>query len=148
MDGGETWEPFVFAGDEGSTINRFQMFSDSMGFAAGRSIYKYAPATTSVQIVPVATRAPRLLLRSFPNPFSSSATIEYVLPAPAHVSVRIYTFLGRRIRTLDQGDRSTGVHAVEWDGKTDSGEAASSGIYLYRVDAGGRAASDRLLLMK
>jgi hypothetical protein len=70
-----------------------------------------------------------------PNPFDSSTAIPYFLPAASSVRLSIHDAGGRLIRTLVDEDRGAGPHAISWDGKTDSGAEASSGIYCCSVIA-------------
>jgi len=53
-------------------------------------------------------------------------------------TVEIYTFQGRLVRTLDE-IQDGGV--LEWDGRDDSGERLSPGVYLYVLRSGGQDAA-------
>jgi flagellar hook assembly protein FlgD len=44
---------------------------------------------------------------------------------------------GRILRELHRGELAAGSHAFTWDGRTGDGNAVSSGIYFFRIDAGG-----------
>src|SRR5690606_4879638 len=70
VDGGETWTPVNL---QGNYNNRFVMFGDSVGYAAGRTILKYDPAVSGVEQPAVAdesTMRDLLQLSSRPNPTS------------------------------------------------------------------------------
>jgi flagellar hook assembly protein FlgD len=41
-----------------------------------------------------------------------------------------------------------GVHSVEWDGRDDRGVQVSSGVYWYRLEAGGRSEVRRMVMVK
>ncbi len=69
---------------------------------------------------------------NFPNPFSSQTTIEFHLSHTSSVRLEIFDLLGRRVRSLADGLYPQGAHTVT----VDAGELAS-GLYLYRLDAGG-----------
>ena len=43
---------------------------------------------------------------------------------------------GRTVRKLVDGTQGAGSHAVDWDGRNDSGRMLPSGIYFYRLEAG------------
>lgn len=146
VNGGQTWTPVDLAGNFN---NRFVMFGDSVGYAAGRTIMKYDPAVSSVGAPPAeeSTFQDVLQLSSYPNPTSGRATIEFVLPESAPVTVRVYTALGRHIATIVNGETmSPGRQRVEWNGTDALGHDVPSGRYLYRVDAG-REASSRILTL-
>ncbi len=74
------------------------------------------------------------LFPNAPNPFNSSTIIRYELPESAYVHLSIYALLGQRIRTLVDGHRKAGSHAVTWDGKGEGDADAASGIYLVRME--------------
>lgn len=92
----------------------------------------------------------RVLSDTFPNPFNPTTNIRFVVPGEASqpVKVAVFDLQGRRIRTLLDGVRNAGEHAVLWDGLTDGGEPAASGIYIYRIGIGGVATSGRLSLVR
>jgi DNA-binding transcriptional regulator YhcF (GntR family) len=92
--------------------------------------------------------APRIQAQSHPNPASSDANITYILPDRSGVRVEIYNTAGQLVRSYDMGEQEAGRHNVQWDGKHDDGSPASSGMYLFRVDAGEQAVTDCLVLLK
>jgi glucuronoarabinoxylan endo-1,4-beta-xylanase len=77
------------------------------------------------------------LEQNYPNPFSSSTAISYRLSTSADVKVTVYDILGREIRTLVMGDQAAGGHGVLWDGRNNTGELASRGVYFCRLQAKG-----------
>ena len=83
-----------------------------------------------------------------PNPFGPSTTISYVVPSRGHVAVRVYDPAGRLVATLVNGSVEPGEHAAVWDGTTDSGERAASGVYFYRLAADERVLSKKMVLLK
>jgi hypothetical protein len=70
-----------------------------------------------------------------PNPFGRSTMISFSVPEPTRVDLGIYTVSGRRIRTLVDGMQEAGYHDAEWDGRDESGNDVSSGIYFCRLHA-------------
>jgi len=83
------------------------------------------------------------LSNNYPNPFNPSTKIEFSIPTSAHVRVHIYNSLGVQISTLVDGLYSPGRYLVSW-------EASSfpSGVYFYRLQTPGFAATKRLMLVK
>ena len=71
----------------------------------------------------------------------------YVL-APAEIDLSLYNLAGQRVTVLAQGERPAGVYTVRWDGRDDRGQALASGVYLYRLQAGDRAETRRLVLVR
>mgnify|MGYP000974098669 CR=1 FL=1 len=64
------------------------------------------------------------------------------------VSLRVYDLLGREVAVLTEGERSAGRHEAVWDGRDASGRAVSSGVYLYRLEAGGQAGMGKMTLVR
>ena len=143
-DGGKNWEPFNI----GEQINRFQFFGDSLGYASGRTIYKYKKQPTTEVKIDYTPPQSFFLSQNYPNPFNPSTTIEYTLPEPGRVLVRIYDGLGQVFRTILDTEQSAGRHSVVWDGKDANGISVSSGHYIYRIDSGNNAESKMMILLK
>jgi hypothetical protein len=76
-----------------------------------------------------------ILHPNYPNPFNPSTTIRYELPVNGKVSLKIYNTLGQEVRTLVNSYQSSGKHEAMWNGKDVKGNAVSSGIYIYRMEA-------------
>lgn len=80
---------------------------------------------------------------AFPNPFNPVTTLSFELPDAGHVSLQIYDLLGREIARLLHGELTEGFHSVLWDASNQS-----SGIFLARMQANGKSAVLRLILLK
>lgn len=91
---------------------------------------------------------PFRLRQNYPNPFNPTTEIRFDVTRPGPVRLTVYDLLGRAVRTLVDGFRTSGPHAVVWDGRNDAGEPAASGIYFYRMDASGFTESRMMVLMK
>ena len=59
--------------------------------------------------------------------------IKYEIPAEAKVKIIISDLLGREIALLADDIEDAGIHRVLWNGKTDMGAEAASGMYLYSI---------------
>ena len=120
--------------------------------AAAETAYTYtvtdangASASLALQTLP-ATFA---LADNFPNPFNPATTIKYALPQAADVELTVYNVVGQVVRTLVAEHQSAGRYVVEWDATNDSGHSLSSGIYLYRLQAGSEFREvKKMLLLK
>ncbi len=120
--------------------------------AEGEFAYTYAvtdangaSASLSLQTLPAAFA----LANNFPNPFNPATTIRYALPQAADVELTVYNVVGQPVRTLVAEHQSAGRYVVEWDATDDSGHSLSSGMYFYRLQAGGEfAAVEKMLLLK
>jgi FlgD Ig-like domain len=88
------------------------------------------------------------LSQNYPNPFNPETTIEYTLPKPAFVKLKVYNLFGQEVKTLVNEFQQTGVKLVVWDGQDNLGQVVTSGVYIYRIDAGEFTKSARLILLK
>jgi hypothetical protein len=88
------------------------------------------------------------LLQNYPNPFNSETTIDYSIGQPCHVEITIYDLLGRKILTVLSDAKQPGEHTATWDGTDESGADAASGIYFYRIAAGGLVKTMKMILLR
>jgi aminopeptidase N len=88
------------------------------------------------------------LEQNYPNPFNPATTIRFRLNEPAAVSLRIYDAAGRLVRALVGTPLSAGTYARVWDGTDSRGAAVSSGVYLYRLDAGSFSRTRKMILLR
>ena len=88
------------------------------------------------------------LSQNYPNPFNSSTTIQFSLQQQEDVGLDIYNLAGQKVTTLAQGQREVGTYALRWDGRDDEGRDLASGVYLYRLLAGGKAETRRPALVR
>lgn len=87
------------------------------------------------------------LHQNYPNPFNPTTTIKYTLPSRSMVRLAISDLLGRQVKVLIAEEIAAGEHVVEWDGKTETGAIAASGIYLYRLTTAWGSTSKKMLLL-
>ncbi|MDQ7818244.1 MAG: YCF48-related protein [Melioribacteraceae bacterium] len=88
------------------------------------------------------------LYQNYPNPFNPTTTIEYSIPAePAQRAVfttlKIYDLLGSEVASLVNEIKSPGNYEVKFNGA-----GLPSGIYFYRLQAGGYTSTRKMLLIK
>ncbi len=107
----------------------------------------FNPANTPA--APVHTQ----LLQSYPNPFNPDVWIPYELGKDASVSVEIYNISGQLVRTLQVGMKARGRYvskdkAAYWDGRTQLGERAASGVYFYVLRAGDYVSMRKMAILK
>jgi hypothetical protein len=89
------------------------------------------------------------LRQNAPNPFNPVTKISFEVPdGGANVSLRIYDVSGRLIRTLTDGFEPSGIRALSWDGRNDSGEPVSSGTYFYQLTTPSFTQTRKMLLLK
>jgi len=90
------------------------------------------------------------LAQNVTNPFNPATTISYSVPegASERITLKVYDLRGRLVRTLVEGIRGAGTYSVYWDGTDESGRQVSSGVYLYRMQAGEFIQSRKMVLLK
>jgi len=84
-----------------------------------------------------------ILAQNYPNPFNAQTTIRYSLLKPSDVTIEIYDILGRKIEVVIESDKPAGEHQQIWNA-----ENHTSGIYLYRVQAGEFSETKKMVLLK
>lgn len=90
---------------------------------------------------------------NYPNPFNPSTTIQFGLPEPAQVQLKVYNMLGQLVATLAEQHRSAGYYQVKWDGRNQDGQPVGSGVYIYRIvavnEAGGTFSTlNKMMLLR
>jgi hypothetical protein len=88
------------------------------------------------------------MAQNYPNPFNPSTQIDFSLPEPGPVQLKIYRLDGQLVRTLVDGPRDRGAHQVIWDGRDDAGHRMSSGVYFYRITTGPYEQTRKMSLVK
>ncbi len=83
------------------------------------------------------------LEQNYPNPFNPATQISYTVPEQLHVTIDVYDITGRHIETLVNQSVPAGTHTVTFDGTR-----ISSGIYMYRMQAGSQSFTRRMMLVK
>lgn len=84
-----------------------------------------------------------------PNPFNPSAILSFHTTRDGFARAALYDASGRRVRTLlDERMLTAGIQEVRLDGRSSTGAALPSGIYLYRVETAEGTASGRVVLLK
>ena len=83
------------------------------------------------------------LEQNYPNPFNPRTTIKYQLPQDGLVTLKIYDVLGSEIATLVNEQKAAGKYEVNFDASS-----LSSGVYIYKIQAGNFINSKKMILIK
>ncbi|MFH1844323.1 MAG: FlgD immunoglobulin-like domain containing protein, partial [bacterium] len=89
-----------------------------------------------------------VIQRIWPNPFNPRTTIRFALAKDSRIVLKIHDSRGRCIRDLHQGILPAGDHTIVWDGRLESGEPASSGVYFCRLAGEGMVETRKMTLLK
>ncbi len=84
-----------------------------------------------------------VLNQNYPNPFNPVTTIRYGLPEHGRVRLTVYNSIGQQVATLYDGEQGAGYHEVRFDSSR-----VSSGIYFYRMYAGGIVQTKQLVVLR
>ena len=86
--------------------------------------------------------------QNYPNPFNAGTVISFALPEASHVKVTVFNVLGQTVNVLADEEMSAGMQRVPWDGRDQNGNAASSGVYFYRINAKNFTDTKKMTLIK
>ncbi len=125
--------------------------SSSCEFTCGATVLRYANIDSveyGTQITAVSDKKNEqpenfLLYQNYPNPFNPVTNIEFLLPHPGFVTLKVYDVLGNEIRTLVMEEKNSGRYQVTFDGAN-----LSSGLYFYVMRSGNYVQSRKMLLIK
>ena len=103
-------------------------------------VYEKSPEDEDKEIVtPTETK----LFANYPNPFNPATVIKYQLSEASQVSLKVYDVMGREVKTLVNSFQNEGSYDV-----TFNANGLASGIYLYKLNAGGKQFINKMLLMR
>lgn len=85
------------------------------------------------------------LCQNYPNPFNPVTTIGFGVSGLGSRWVRlaVYDLLGREVAVLVDEPKRPGTHTATWDAR-----GMASGLYIYRLEAGGIVSSKSMLLLR
>ncbi|MCE2448484.1 MAG: hypothetical protein J4F35_08880 [Candidatus Latescibacteria bacterium] len=84
----------------------------------------------------------------FPTPFNAEVTIPFALAEAGPVRLAVYNLMGQQVRVSADGWLAAGAHRVRWDGRTDMGVEAASGVYWAVLYAGEIVQTAKLALIR
>jgi hypothetical protein len=83
------------------------------------------------------------LNQNYPNPFNPSTTIRYSIPAASQVTLKIYNLLGQEVASLVNAAQKPGNYEVSFNASS-----LTSGMYVYRIQAGTFIETKKMMLLK
>lgn len=87
--------------------------------------------------------ADSLTMSIAPNPFNLTTTIRYALTSPSAVKITLCDILGRTAKQLDLQQQTAGTHSARLDAT-----GLASGVYFVSMEAAGKIATNKILLLK
>ena len=161
QDGGENWEVqdshvknslFDICYDGDMTLWVVGSFGVILKYT-DPDLKPYAFQVKKDQFLTTWGRLKNVLYQNYPNPFNPETWIPFRLSVGGDVTISIYNVKGKLIRKLNLGYKLPGTYfdkskAAYWDGRTERGEEAASGIYFYQIKTGRFTDTKKALLMK
>jgi hypothetical protein len=122
-------------------------------FAGSNDVQRYdmilnLTVTDMTDVADAAAPAGGLGLSVYPNPFNPKTSVRLYAPAPGSVTLDVYTVAGAKVRTIQARAEAAGWMQVNWNGRDDAGQAAPSGVYFMRAQAGEQSETVRAVLLK
>jgi len=110
-----------------------------------RRVYQYFDLLTGLDGDGTLTNQPQeyRLMQNYPNPFNPSTSIKFQTSNTNFVSLKVYDMLGREVTTLVSDQKPAGTYEVRFDAT-----GLASGIYYYRITAGGFSDVKKMVLVK
>ncbi|MCX6245592.1 MAG: T9SS type A sorting domain-containing protein [Bacteroidetes bacterium] len=137
-DDGVTWIPVDNLAHRSPSF-----FSNKIGWSAGcgDTIFKWHGYPLGINPQNPLNRTVTLS-QNYPNPFSSSTSIQFRIPASSKVILKVFDIQGSEVATVVDEEKSAGSYKVNFE----SG-GLSSGIYYYRLQVGNFVQTKKLCIL-
>jgi hypothetical protein len=135
---------YIFLATNGASVQvtAADTLQPSSGTIQVASVSWSDPVSTGVETVR-GTPEQFALHQNSPNPFNPSTRIFFDVPERSRVRLKVFSLLGQEIATLLDAPVDAGRSSVEFDAVN-----LPSGVYLYRLEAGGFVATKRMTLLR
>ena len=88
------------------------------------------------------------LYQNSPNPFNPNTHIRFDLHKNESIMLTIYNVIGKEVAQINRNNLSAGSHVINWKGQNQYGDPLPSGLYIYRLVAGNKISTKKMLLLK
>lgn len=108
-----------------------------------------SPFSEEVSLIPTSvdenslTPTEYALAQNYPNPFNPTTTIDFSIKERGHVSLKVYSMLGREVATLADKEYDIGRYSVVFDASQ-----VSSGVYFYVLRVNGLTLRNKMSVLK
>lgn len=86
-------------------------------------------------------------MQNYPNPLTSSTTIDYRISSSGKVIFDIYSNTGQLVRSWHEWNEA-GVHKTIWDSRNDAGRSVPSGSYILQLTSSGQKLSKQIIVIR
>ncbi len=83
------------------------------------------------------------LEQNYPNPFNPATVITFAVPAAGQVRLEVFNVIGQKVATVFDGVKEAGEHKHEF-----AAADLTSGVYIYKLTAGGQSFTRKMTVMK
>ncbi len=83
------------------------------------------------------------LYQNYPNPFNPTTKINYQVPKPGNVELKVFDILGREVMMLVNGYKNVGKYTVDFNASK-----LASGVYIYRLKSGSYISTKKMVILK
>jgi len=108
--------------------------------AERNTLFEAGPVTTPAAVME--------LHQNLPNPFNPNTNIGYYLPERSRVRLAVFDVKGSTVAVLVDEFQPEGTQQVYWNGQYTNGAEAASGVYFYRLTAGKKTLSRKMILLR
>ncbi len=88
------------------------------------------------------------LHNAYPNPFNPMTTIQVEMAKTQTASLIIYNVIGQKVKTLFNGNMQQGLRTFNWNGTTQEGKQAASGLYFYQLKTNSTVQTKAVMFLK
>jgi hypothetical protein len=132
------------SGTQSATVDSTTVFALTLEGSGGTSLYTARVIVGSESpVIEHDTLLEFFFIESYPNPFNTSATIEFFLPAESQISLKVFDVLGREVENLAQGMYTCGTYRFQWNS-----DDMASGVYYCKFTAGSYMETRSMILVR
>lgn len=146
------WQVGVY--DKDSESNTTSNYSVQAGTTVADANFVLVSQTTGIESGnPGVSPQEFSLAQNYPNPFklnSNRQTTQFsiLLEKTGKTEVVVYNLFGQVVKKIHAGVLNAGAHSFQWNGKDKTGFLVPSGVYFYRVNAGGKSLIRQMVIVR
>ncbi len=88
------------------------------------------------------------LTQNYPNPFNPTTRFKFSLPKETDVTIVVFDIMGKVIKVLAKDKYNAGKYEVDWNGTNSMNSQVASGVYFYKIVAGGYTDVKKMIMLK
>lgn len=124
-------------------LDEIRIYDYGLPFSEIRRLYN-----TQTGIHSLETTQDYDLFMNYPNPFNNETTVTFFLRTAGDLSLNIYNMLGQKVRSIFNSYTGSGRYEFRWNGRDDTGNPVSSGIYFCVLKADNINRQIKLMMLK